>query len=78
MTLPRPATAIHGRLALRLEGTPEATTNGVVTMRPTSIAQASDDPDPMILTERDDSRLLLAKNVAVSRPKTMLTTPSAY
>ena len=38
------------------------------------MAQASEEPDPMILTERDDSRLLLAKKVAVSRPKTMLTT----
>jgi hypothetical protein len=74
MTFPSPAAAIHGKLAVRLAGTPEAMTKGVVMMSPTSIAHAKDDAEPMILTDRDDSRLLLAKKAAVRRPKTMLTT----
>jgi len=74
ITLPSAAAVIHGKLALRLAGTPEAMTNGVVMTRPTSIAHASEEAEPITFTDRDDSRLLLAKNAAVSRPKTMLTT----
>ena len=74
MTLPSPRTTIHGMLGPMLAGTPEATTNGVVMMSPTSITHATDDADPMIFTARDDIRLLLAKKHAVRSPKTMLTT----
>jgi hypothetical protein len=42
------------------------------------MTQATADADPMIFTARDDSRLLVAKKHAVSRPKTMLTIPRPY
>ena len=74
MTLPRPAMTIHGALTPRLVGTPEATTNGVVMRSPTTIVQARDEADPMILTERDEMRLVLAKKLAVSNPRTMVST----
>ena len=53
---------------------PEAKRNGRVITRPTSIAQATADHEPITFTARDDSRLLLAKNTAVARPNTTLIT----
>jgi len=77
-TLPMPDTARYGRLAFSCAGTPAATTKGVVTRRPTSIIQASDEGEPITLTVREDMRLELAKKQAVSKPNTTLTTPSPY
>ncbi len=42
--------------------------------RPTSMAQATADHDPITFTAREENRLLLAKKTAVSRPNTMLIT----
>ena len=73
-TLPTPAMTIHGVLAPRFAGMPEMPRKGRVMMRPTSMVQATDEPGPMILTVREEIRLLLAKKAAVSRPATTLTT----
>jgi len=42
------------------------------------MVQAREDPDPMTLTALEEMRLVLAKKVAVSRPRTTLSTPGPY